>query len=204
MKNSWIWKCVYVLALLLSLGVENDAAEEAAKTRKVVVGAGCFWCLEAVYEHFPGVVGAVSGYAGGSTKNPGYRDVGSGKTGHAEVVEIEYDPARISYEKLLEILWNSHDPTDSRGVAPDFGSQYRSVILFKTPEEKATAEKAKTILEKKLGKRVVTEIAPLDVFYPAEGYHQDYVKKNPTNSYVRQVSLPRVKETVEKEKASEK
>ncbi len=173
----------------------GQAAEPAAKTRKVVLGAGCFWCVELIFENTPGVVEVVSGYAGGPEKNPTYQEVGSGATGHAEAVEIEYDPAKISYEALLTTFWASHDATVKNGVAPDFGPQYRSIILYKTEAEKQAALKSKAELQKKLGKPITTEISALTVFYPAEDYHQDYVKKNPNNGYVRNVSQPRQKET---------
>jgi len=189
-----VGRLLFLLLSLLAVGLSH-AAETPAKTQKVVVGAGCFWCVELIFEHVPGVVGVVSGYAGGSEKNPTYKQVGSGATGHAEAVEIEFDPAKVSYEALLTTFWASHDPTVKNGVAPDFGPQYRSIILYKTEAEKQAALKSKAELQKKLGKPITTEISALTVFYPAEDYHQDYVKKNPNNGYVRNVSKPRQKET---------
>lgn len=190
------------VAFSLPDGGSALAAEPSPQTQKAVMGAGCFWCVELIFEHVPGVVGVVSGYAGGTEKNPTYQEVGSGSTGHAEVIQIEFDPAKVSYETLLETFWASHDATVKNGVAPDFGPQYRSIILYQNEAEKKAAEKSKADLQKKLGKPVTTEISPLTVFYPAEDDHQDYAKKNPDNGYVRNVSKPRQKETEAKKSAS--
>lgn len=165
----------------------------AAETETAVFGAGCFWCVEAFYEQQPGVKNVVSGYAGGSEANPNYKQVSAGQTGHAEVVQVEFDPAVTSYEKLVEFFWKTHDPSDGRGVAPDFGKQYRPVILYRTPEQQAIAEKSKAALAAKLGKPVAAEIVALDRFYPAEDYHQDYVRKNPKDGYVVGVAIPKLK-----------
>jgi peptide-methionine (S)-S-oxide reductase len=162
-------------------------------TAKAVLGAGCFWCVEAMYEQVPGVVSVVSGYAGGPEKNPTYDAVSSGRTGHAEVVEIEYDPAVVSYSALLEFFWKTHDPTDGRGVAPDFGPQYRSIILYGNDAERAAAESARDAEAKRRGKPIATELVALDRFYPAEDYHQDYVWKNPGQGYVRAVAIPKLR-----------
>ncbi len=166
-----------------------------SKTEKAVFGAGCFWCVEEIYEAVPGVVGAVSGYAGGDQPNPTYAEVSSGKSDHVEVVEVEYDPTKVSYETLLEVFWKSHDPTDARGVAPDFGPQYRSLILYSNDAQKAAIEISKSLAEKNYKKPIATEIAPLKTFYPAEDYHQDYAKKNPNDRYIQNVSIPRLKRT---------
>ena len=181
-------------AFYLSVFVATGGvASLAAQTETAVFGAGCFWCVEAFYEQQPGVKNVVSGYAGGKEANPNYEQVSAGRTGHAEVVEVEFDPAVTSYEKLLEFFWTTHDPTDGRGVAPDFGKQYRSIILSRTPEQQAAAEKSKAALAAKLGKPVATEIAGLDQFYPAEEYHQDYVRRNPKDRYVVGVAIPKLK-----------
>ena len=164
----------------------------AADLQKATFAAGCFWCVEAIYDRVPGVTNVVSGYTGGKEKDPTYKQVGSGKTGHCEAVEITYDAEKTSYAKLLEVFWKTHDPTDGRGVAPDFGKQYRSALFYRTAEEKSTIEKSKAALEKQLGKPVATQIAPFEKFYPAEAYHQDYVKNHPGDSYVRNVSIPRL------------
>lgn len=162
-------------------------------TARAVVGAGCFWCVEAMYEQVPGVVSVVSGYAGGPEVNPTYEAVSNGRTGHAEVVEIEYDPAVTTYAALLDFFWKTHDPTDGRGVAPDFGPQYRSIILPANDAERGIAEAAKEAEVPRRGKPIATEIAMLEHFYPAEEYHQDYVWRNPTQRYVRAVAIPKLK-----------
>jgi peptide-methionine (S)-S-oxide reductase len=191
-----------VAALLAAAGCVDRPAPSAERppltkaagpTAKAVVGAGCFWCVEAMYEQVPGVVSVVSGYAGGPEKNPTYESVSGGRTGHAEVVEIEYDPAVVSYSALIAFFWKTHDPTDGRGVAPDFGPQYRSIILYGGDAERATAESARDAEATRRGKPIATEIVALDRFYPAEDYHQDYVWKNPTQGYVRAVAIPKLK-----------
>lgn len=165
----------------------------AAETETAVFAAGCFWCVEAEFEQQPGVKNVVSGYAGGSEPNPTYQEVSAGRTGHAEAVRVEFDPALTSYEKLVEFFWKTHDPTEGRGVAPDFGKQYRPLILYRTPEQQAIAEKSKAALAAKLGKPIAARVEPLDKFYPAEDYHQDYVRKNPTDRYVIAVAIPKLK-----------
>ncbi len=167
----------------------------AADLKQATFAAGCFWCMEAIYERVPGVTGVVSGYSGGKEKDPTYEQVGSGNSGHCEAIQITYDADKTSYTKLLEVFWKSHDPTNGRGVAPDFGKQYRSALFYGTPEEKSEIDKSKSALEKRLGKKVATQITPFEKFYPAEDYHQDYVKKHPENPYVKNVSIPRLKET---------
>ncbi len=180
-----------VLVLLLSSLQGGRAAD--ARLETAVLGAGCFWCVEAIYEQQPGVVNVVSGYAGGDEKDPTYHQVGSGQTGHAETVQITFDPTKTSYEKLLDLFWKTHDPTNGRGVEPDFGRQYRSLILYNSPAQKAAAEKSRDEEQKRLKKPIATEISQLKIFYPAEDYHQDYVRHHPDESYVRQVSIPKLK-----------
>ena len=177
-------------ALLLLLVPHRS---HGAETETAVFGAGCFWCVEAFYEQQPGVKNVVSGYAGGPEANPNYKQVSAGATGHAEVVQVEFDPAVTSYEKLVEFFWKTHDPTDGRGVAPDFGKQYRPIILYRTPEQQDIAEKSKLALAAKLGKPVAAQILPLEKFYPAEEYHQDYVRRNPKDGYVVGVAIPKLK-----------
>lgn len=171
----------------------------AAELRKATFAAGCFWCVEAIYERVPGVTDVVSGYSGGKTVNPTYDAVGGGSTGHAEAVEFSYDPEKVTYRELLAIFWKSHDPSNGRGVAPDFGPAYRPILFYRTDEEKQIIEDEKAALEKKLGKKVATEVLPFEKFWPAEDYHQDYEKKNPNHPYVRGVSVPRVKRTLGEE-----
>lgn len=170
-----------------------SAALSAAELSKATFGAGCFWCVEAIYRRIDGVTDVVPGYAGGKEPNPTYHQVGSGLTGHAEVVQITFDPAKVSYDKLLEIFWKSHDPTDPRGVEPDFGTQYRSLLLYHNEAQHQAIERSKAEAQKKFSRPIATEIAPLDKFYPAESYHWDYVGKNPNDPYVRNVSLPKLK-----------
>lgn len=168
------------------------AGEEPMENEKAVFGAGCFWCVEAVYEAQPGVVTVVSGYAGGKEPNPTYDQVSSGRTSHAEVVEVEFDPAVVSYEQLVDLFWDTHDPTDPRGVWPDFGPHYRSTILTANPEQRAIAEKSKATAAGRFEKPIVTEIADLEIFYPAESYHQDFVKGNRGHPYVERIAIPKL------------
>lgn len=146
---------------------------------KATFGAGCFWCVEPVFQKLNGVLSTSVGYAGGSHENPTYDDVCSGQTGHAEVVQIEYDPSKISYDELLDTFWNNHDPTTLNRQGPDMGTQYRSLIFFHGPEQEATAKASKEKLENsdKYHKKIVTEIVPASQFYKAEDYHQHYYEK---------------------------
>ncbi|MCU0420869.1 MAG: peptide-methionine (S)-S-oxide reductase MsrA [Cyclobacteriaceae bacterium] len=157
-------------------------------------GGGCFWCTEAVFLDVKGVKSVVSGYAGGSVKNPTYREVCSGLTGHAEVVQITFDPALVSYTDLLEIFWNTHDPTTLNRQGADVGTQYRSVVFYHSPEQKTEAEQYKKQLEasKVFKNPVVTEISPIPVFYQAEAYHQNYFALNPEQGYCQYVIRPKV------------
>ncbi len=147
-------------------------------TEKAIFGAGCFWGIEAEFRKTEGVIEATSGYSGGHTKDPSYGDVCSGTTGHAEVVEVEYDPSKVSYEELLEVFWANHDPTTPNRQGPDVGTQYRSVVFFLTPEQEATAHASKEQAQSKFKNPIVTEIKPASEFYRAEDYHQRYFEKN--------------------------
>ncbi len=141
-------------------------------------GAGCFWHVEAAFRSLPGVVNATSGYMGGTLKNPSYDDVCSDNTGHAEVVQVEYDEKKISYEVVLKAFWKMHDPTQKNRQGPDFGTQYRSVIFYHDEEQKNVAQSSKEVIQKKLGKPVATEIVKAQTFYRAEEYHQNYFEKH--------------------------
>ena len=157
------------------------------------LGAGCFWCVETVYNFMQGVESAISGYAGGKTKNPTYKEVCSGMTGHAEVVQITYDPNVISYSEILEIFWTCHDPTQLNRQGNDVGTQYRSVIYYhdegqKTIAQQSMKETAPTIWSGK----IVTELSLMPEFYAAEDYHQDYFNQNPQNGYCAAVVSPKV------------
>lgn len=158
------------------------------------LGGGCFWCLEAVYQNVKGVHRIVSGYAGGKVKNPTYREVCSGLTGHAEVVQIEFDPAVISYEDILYIFWRIHDPTTLNQQGADVGTQYRSVILYHDEAQKTVAERSRQEAEAAgiWPNPIVTQIAPLDMLYPAEDYHQNYYRSNPRQPYCVMVIDPKI------------
>lgn len=158
------------------------------------LGAGCFWCIEAVFQDLKGVHKVVSGYTGGKVNNPTYQEVCTGSTGHAEVAQITFDPAVISFAEVLEVFWLTHDPTTLNRQGADKGTQYRSAIFYHSPEQKAAAEKslAETDASDLWPNPIVTEISPLTVFYPAEDYHQDYFKTNPNQPYCRAVISPKV------------
>ena len=161
---------------------------------KAYFASGCFWCVEAVYESLKGVEEAFSGYAGGKTKNPTYYQVITGKTGHAETVEVVYDPKVIDFDTLVEVFFDSHDPTLLNQQGPDLGSQYRSVAFYQKESEKKIIEDhiSKLTKENKYPKKIVTEVKPLSKFYYAEVYHQDYEKNNPNDLYILNVSKPRL------------
>ncbi|MFO1477556.1 MAG: peptide-methionine (S)-S-oxide reductase MsrA [Verrucomicrobiota bacterium] len=167
------------------------------QTEVAVLGGGCFWCMEAEYQRIPGVVSITSGFAGGHTENPTYEQVCSGRTGHAEVTRIEFDPKVISYEKILDWFWDAHDPTTLNRQGADEGTQYRSVIFYSDAAQKSAAEKSKSEAQKKFKSPIVTEIVPLKAFYPAEDYHQNYYNSHPTQGYCIAVIRPKV-EKVEK------
>jgi peptide-methionine (S)-S-oxide reductase len=146
---------------------------------KAMFGAGCFWGVEETFRKIPGVQDASVGYSGGTLDNPTYEDVCTDRTGHAEVVEVDYDPAKVSYDKLLDVFWNGHNPTQLNRQGPDVGKQYRSVIFFYTPEQEAAARASKQALEKsgRFARPIVTEISPAQKFWRAEDYHQRYLEK---------------------------
>jgi len=150
---------------------------EKTKTEIATFAAGCFWGVEAAFRQIKGVVSTTVGYMGGKTKNPAYEDVCTGKTGHAESVQVEYSPSKVSYEKLLEVFWKNHDPTTLNRQGPDAGTQYRSVIFYHDGEQKKIALKSKENEQKKHKSRIVTEIVPASAFYRAEEYHQKYLEK---------------------------
>jgi peptide-methionine (S)-S-oxide reductase len=159
---------------------------------KALVGGGCFWCIEAVYNRLDGVQSALSGYAGGARKNPSYEQVCSGATGHAEVVEITYDPEIISYEAILDIFWAIHDPTTLNAQGADRGTQYRSVIYYYNADQKEKAEASMAKAQKSLSAPIVTELSPAPEFYEAEGYHQNYYSEHPTQGYCHVVIAPKI------------
>jgi len=158
------------------------------------LAGGCFWCLEAVYKELRGVRGVVSGYAGGHVESPTYREVCEGTTGHAEVVQVAFDPSAVSYKELLEVFFTIHDPTTLNRQGGDVGTQYRSAVFYHSPEQRETAEQviAEMSAARVWDAPIVTEVAPLDKFYPAEDYHQNYFEKNPSQPYCRAVVAPKV------------
>jgi peptide-methionine (S)-S-oxide reductase len=168
--------------------------------RKAVFAGGCFWCTEAVFEQLDGVSNVVSGYAGGDKSTATYGQVCEGNTGHAEAIQITYDPARISYGKLLRVFFTTHDPTSLDRQGPDAGSQYRSAIFYDGPDQKRIAEAyIEQLGEAKIfaPKKIVTTLEPLEGFYPAEQYHQDFARKHPENPYIQQWAVPKVQKVIE-------
>ena len=157
------------------------------------LGGGCFWCVEAVFERVDGVVAVTSGYAGGSVSDPSYEEVCEGKTGHAEVIQIEFDTDLIGYEELLDLFWKAHDPTTPNRQGADVGTQYRSIILYHDEEQKTAAEESMRRAGALYKNPIVTEIRPYDRIFPAEGYHQDYFEKNRNAGYCRIVIQPKLK-----------
>ncbi len=182
---------------LLALSIVSIAAfaqkGSTMATEKATFGAGCFWCVEAVFERLPGVQSVVAGYAGGSKKNPTYEEVCSGKSGHAEVAQITFDASKISYDRLLEVLWSAHDPTTLNRQGADVGTQYRSVVFYHDEKQKAAAEASKKKAQADFDDPIVTEIGPLEKFYEAENYHQDYYRNNPNAPYCTFVIKPKLR-----------
>lgn len=180
-----------MVIVLLSVGSLNA---QPKKLQKATFGMGCFWCSEALFQQLKGVTAVKSGYEGGTVARPSYEDVCTGTTGHAEVIEVTYDPAVIKYEELLEVFWKSHDPTTLNRQGADVGTQYRSVIFYHNDEQKLLAEKYKKALNdaKAFNKPIVTEITKASPFYVAENYHQDYFNKNGSEPYCKMVILPKM------------
>ncbi len=172
---------------------KDQIVEQSMNTEIATFGAGCFWCVEAVFQELKGVLKVESGYMGGAIPNPTYREVCTGTTGHAEVTRITFDPTVISYEELLEVLWTTHDPTTLNRQGADAGTQYRSAIFYHSDEQKSKAEKSKKEVATTIwDSPIVTEIVAADTFYPAEEYHQDYYALNPNAGYCRAVISPKV------------
>jgi peptide-methionine (S)-S-oxide reductase len=168
--------------------------EPAPETRLATFGGGCFWCVEAVFRRLEGVVSAESGYAGGSRPNPSYEEVCRGDTGHAEVVQVRYDPAKVRYESLLEVFWKTHDPTTRDRQGADVGTQYRSVVFTHDDEQRRTAESVKAALEAAhaFDAPIVTQVVPYEGFWKAEEHHQDYYDRNTSQGYCRAVIAPKI------------
>jgi len=165
---------------------------EGAET--IILGAGCFWCTEAIFQQIPGVLSVMPGYTGGTTKNPTYEQVCTGNTGHAEVARIVFDPQKTSLDKILKVFWHAHDPTSLNRQGADSGTQYRSAIYYNSDAQKEIAEKSKAEAAGEFSKPIVTEITKAGEFYEAENYHQDYYRLNKNkNSYCRAVIAPKLK-----------
>ena len=194
---------VFLGAAALALGgasaPESPMQEEkvmseagSGQTEVATLGGGCFWCLEAVYERIDGIKSVVSGYAGGTKPNPTYSEVCTGTTGHAEVVQVEFDPEKIRYEEVLALFWKAHDPTTLNRQGADVGTQYRSIVLVHDDRQRQIAERSKAEAAKYFDNPIVTEIKPLGSFYRAEEYHQDYYEKNPYAGYCTFVIRPKL------------
>lgn len=198
---------ISVLILTLLFSCQNSA--QSNKAQQAVINAepievpmkngkarayfasGCFWCVEEIYESLKGVDEVISGYSGGHTENPTYADSNTGRTGHAEAVEVIYDPNIISFATLVDVYFGSQNPIQVNGQGNDIGSQYRSIIFYQNDKQKEVIRKKKAALEKSLGEKVAAEVYPFQKFWPAEDYHQNYVINHPNNPYVRNVSIPR-------------
>ena len=188
--NTFIWS-----ALALGLVVKDPEKElQNAYSETAYFASGCFWCVEAIFESVAGVGDVVSGYAGGTEKDPTYNQVAGGRTTHAEAVMVPYNPAVVSYETLVKVFFGSHDPTTLNRQGPDRGTQYRSIAFYKTTSEKAAIEAHIAALNKKntFKSPIITQVSPFTTFYKAEEYHQDFEARNPNNPYVRAVSIPRL------------
>jgi peptide-methionine (S)-S-oxide reductase len=185
----WLGLMIY-LNFSLSIGSQSMKTYETA-----TLGGGCFWCTEAIYKELKGVESVLPGYSGGHVKDPSYKEVCTGQTGHAEVVQIKFDPAQVSFAEILEVFFKVHDPTTLNRQGNDIGTQYRSVVFYHSEGQKQTAEKIIRLFkeEKFYEDPIVTEVTKFEAFYPAEDYHKDYLARNPENSYCRMVVSPKVK-----------
>jgi peptide-methionine (S)-S-oxide reductase len=179
-------------ALNLAAVAQSTNLMNTNKIETATLGGGCFWCMEAVYERLPGVLSVTSGFAGGHVVNPTYQDVCGGDTGHAEVTQITFDPAKISYDQLLKVFWQAHDPTTLNRQGADEGTQYRSIILYHDEKQRLLAEKSKLAAQENFRSPIVTEIVPFTKFYPAEDYHQGYYDANSSQPYCQVVITPKL------------
>ncbi len=195
MKHLLVFCALYSTLTFSTMSAETNSTHIAAseKTATATFGGGCFWCFDAVFQNLPGILKITSGFAGGTKPNPTYEQVCTARTGHAEVIQITYDSSRVSYDQLLDLFWRAHDPTTLNRQGADVGTQYRSLILTSTPEQEAAAEAAKKKAAAQFPDPIVTEIKPLEIFYPAENYHQDYYKLNKDAPYCQAVIAPKLK-----------
>lgn len=184
-------KSVVFLAALAAFSFPMSSQAQS-KTESIVLGGGCFWCLDAAYKLLPGIVHVTCGYAGGKTQNPTYEQVSSGDTGHAEVVKIDYDPRQIPLDQVLDFFWHVHNPTQVGGQGNDFGPQYRSIILFSDEGQQIAAEASRAKAQSRFQKPITTEIVRLEHFWQAEDYHQDYFEKHPDQGYCQFVIAPKI------------
>jgi peptide-methionine (S)-S-oxide reductase len=201
-SQALLWLGLLLAGVLAGPAQTKNMNNSTNHLEVATLGGGCFWCTEAIFQMLPGVKSVASGYAGGRKENPTYKEVCAGNTGHAEVIQINYDPTAVSYEKLLETFWEAHDPTTLNRQGPDSGSQYRSIILYSSAAQRAAAEKSKAEAQKHFRQPIVTEIVPLTKFYPAEDYHQDYYRANPNQPYCRAVIQPKVEKFEKKLQAA--
>ena len=184
----------YFISILFGVILAQTENNIQQNIELATFGAGCFWCVEAIFESLDGVTDVKAGYAGGDTTDPAYEDICTGTTGHAEVIQIEYNPVIITYEKLLNIFWKSHDPTTLNQQGADLGTQYRSVIFYHNEVQQKISQQSMDKVENSemFANLIVTEILPLDIFYPAEDYHQNYYRVNPNAPYCQVVIKPKL------------
>lgn len=194
MKKHGLLPFLLLAALIAGVRGAPETQKMMSEQRSTItLGGGCFWCIEAIYTRMEGVEKAVSGYAGGHVPNPSYEAVTTGRTGHAEVVQVHYDPTVVSLDTLLELFWRAHDPTTKDRQGADVGTQYRSIILYADETQKAAAEKSKQAAQANFRSPIVTEIVPLKEFHEAEDYHQNYYERNPAAGYCTFVIRPKLK-----------
>lgn len=195
MKHKGIGSMIVGVVLLGALlhGYAQAEEEKENMQESIVLGGGCFWCLDPVFAMVPGVESVVVGYSGGKTKNPDYRAVCTGRTGHAEVLQVQFDPDRVALSELLDLFWKMHDPTTLNRQGADVGTQYRSVIFYTNETQKHVVEASVKKAQEAFRDPIVTEVAALDVFYEAEDYHQDYFANNPQAGYCQMVIAPKVR-----------
>ena len=196
LRNSILMLTVFIATAYSSVNRnEKKSAQNIEHLKRAYFASGCFWCAEAIFEEVKGVKEVVSGYSGGKIKNPTYQQVSSGKTMHAETIEVYYDPQLVTYGILLKVFFGSHDPTTLNRQGPDAGPQYRSIVFYQNEKEKELAENYIKELDAtgEYKTKIVTEVIAFELFYKAEEYHQDYEKNNPENPYIQEVSVPRIK-----------
>lgn len=194
MKRMFIALAVLATGSLFPLMTAAESRSmEKKSSESIVLGGGCFWCVEALYETVDGVLSVQSGYAGGTVPDPTYEAVCSGRTGHAEVVRVEFEPEIVSLRELIDFFWEAHDPTTLNRQGADVGTQYRSIILYSNPQQEAVARASMKAAARRFAAPVVTELKQLEAFYPAEAYHQDYFRQNPNAPYCRFVIAPKLK-----------